>query len=368
MWVDVNISDLFDEDMLGDFVSTDQISGFVTGPASSENDQLAMFDGVTGELLKAGQTITQYLDAFLVTLYNFFPRKISVWADIATTPVVGAGQIFTLAQHTSGGIGGGKLMSFAGSVVDDGGTQKNSATSGFYLKRIDFENITPEHFGAGPSLDISDDGPTRKALIHPLPCRLSRHYHLSSVVSPPDGKVIHGINKQSTGLIATSNFSIPGAASSVLEVVSNCNYSNFTVDANNANGGGSKRLNCCPVGPNVKNFHVSDVDVYNSTGYGHVTFGSESDPQVTGYYENCHGYNCQVPFEQIGALDVTLVKCTAEGVAGRTLELFHPYGGSKNVTYISCRAWGESGAGINILTTNGHPVGPIRFIDSSMIS
>lgn len=88
------------------------------------------------------------LAAFLVTLYNIFPRKINTWADIATTSVVGAGQLFTLAQHTSGGLGGGTLMAFAGSVTDDGGLQKNSSTPGFYLKRIFNGPVTPAMYGA----------------------------------------------------------------------------------------------------------------------------------------------------------------------------------------------------------------------------
>lgn len=89
------------------------------------------------------------IEAFLVGIYNIFPRKVATWADIANTPVVGAGQLFTLTQHTSGGIGGGTLMAFAGSVTDDGGTQKNSETAGFYLKRIDYELPTIEMFGGG---------------------------------------------------------------------------------------------------------------------------------------------------------------------------------------------------------------------------
>jgi hypothetical protein len=276
-----------------------------------------------------------------------------------------ADRLYELKEYNDGtGVGGGQLVGALSGVVDDGTIFAGAGGTRFI--RINYSQVSPEIFGSGLTSSPSDDTPTRAALLHALPCELSRVYQVTSAVVPPAGKVIRGLNKQLTGLIAASGFSIPGLASSVLEVVSDCRYENFRVDANNQNGGGGKRLNCCPVGPAAKNFHVSGVDVYNATGYGHVTFGSESDPEVTGYYENCHGYNCQVPFEQIGALDVTLVKCTAEGVAGRTLEIFHPYAGSKSVTYSSCRGWGVAGAGVNILTTNGHPVGPIRFINSSI--
>jgi hypothetical protein len=120
----------------------------VTGPASAAEDQVALYSGITGKLIKAGDTISNYLSVFLVTLYSIFPRKIDTWAAIGSTSVVGAGQIFTLAQHTSSGLGGGALIAKAGGpVTDDGGTRKNSATGGFYLERVGYANLTPEMFG-----------------------------------------------------------------------------------------------------------------------------------------------------------------------------------------------------------------------------
>lgn len=71
---------------------------------------------------------------------------IDTWADIATTPAV-VGQVFTLKQHTSGNVGGGTLIAVSGSVTDDGGTQKNCATTGIYLKRTNFDVLTLEMFG-----------------------------------------------------------------------------------------------------------------------------------------------------------------------------------------------------------------------------
>lgn len=119
----------------------------VTGPASATDSVVALFNGITGKLIKAGTSMADYLDAFLVTLYNIFPRKVNTWADIATTSVIGAGQLFNLSQHTSSGLGGGPLMAFSGSVADDGIIQKN-ALGGFYLKRIQYQGIVPEMAGA----------------------------------------------------------------------------------------------------------------------------------------------------------------------------------------------------------------------------
>ncbi len=72
---------------------------------------------------------------------------ITTWESIAAVAPTAEGQLFTLAQHTSGGIGGGTLMAFVGSVTDDGGTQKN-ALGGFYLKRINYELVMVDFFGA----------------------------------------------------------------------------------------------------------------------------------------------------------------------------------------------------------------------------
>ena len=68
-------------------------------------------------------------------------KTISTWADIAATTPSVAGQIFNLKQHTSGGLGGGMLMAFSGSVTDDGGLQKN-CLGGFYLKRVGYEQVS----------------------------------------------------------------------------------------------------------------------------------------------------------------------------------------------------------------------------------
>jgi len=72
---------------------------------------------------------------------------IDTWAAIATVTPNAAGQLFTLKQHTSGGLGGGALMAFAGSVADDGGSKKN-CLGGFYLKRVHYDTLTAFDFGA----------------------------------------------------------------------------------------------------------------------------------------------------------------------------------------------------------------------------
>lgn len=72
---------------------------------------------------------------------------INTWSAISGVTVNSAGQLFQLRQHTSGGLGGGTLMSFSGSVADDNVTQKN-ALGGFYLKRVNYPFLTFAMAGA----------------------------------------------------------------------------------------------------------------------------------------------------------------------------------------------------------------------------
>ncbi len=80
-------------------------------------------------------------------------KNIDSWASIATVLPTAAGQLFSLAQHTSPGIGGGTLMSFAGTATDNGGTQKD-ALGGYYLKRINYDKLKPEMFGYAKIVDM----------------------------------------------------------------------------------------------------------------------------------------------------------------------------------------------------------------------
>ena len=180
-------------------------SGFVLGAASSTNNALALFDGTTGTQLKTGAVLST-IGGNLVSATSIaqvsYPRvdaanavtmatpttlktdlnlpsntavsisniegdiatiegdivdinadlattvqTVETWAAISTITPNAAGQLFTLKQHTSGGMGGGTLMAFIGSVTDDGGTQKN-CLGGFYLKRINYTFLTPQMFGS----------------------------------------------------------------------------------------------------------------------------------------------------------------------------------------------------------------------------
>lgn len=226
--------------------------------------------------------------------------------------------------------------------------------------------VTPEQYFAGNVNDPNADWLSAcvAALAAGRRVLLSRMYGLSATLNIPANAVVTGLSRETTGFVKVG--ANVGTNSLIALDAKNITLSNFKVDCADAGSSPSNRLNAVAIGQSAKGFSISKVDVYDATGYGHVTFGSESNPQVEGVYTDCYAENCQVLFEQIGALNVTLYSCNGLAVAGRTLDIFHPYAGSKRVTYVDCHGRGVSGSGVNIAVTNGFPIGPITFINSSI--
>lgn len=196
---------------------------------------------------------------------------------------------------------------------------------------------------------------------------LQQVYALSDGITFDDDQIVVGLSRETTGFCAIPPFGTLSTRSLTDIGGKNVQLYNFKSDCTDfGDASAGIRYNALSTSSNATGFSVKSVDVYNATGYGHVTFGDENDPQVTGYYEDCKAYNCQVLFEQIGALEVDLYSCKGFATAGRTIESFHPYAGSKKVTYTNCSVTGDGGAGINIVTTLGNDVGPIKFINCSV--
>ena len=104
----------------------------------------------------SGDEITEFtsIDLRLDYLESNSVQTVETWESISTVTPNAAGQLFSLAQHTSGGIGGGTLMALVGSVTDDGGTQKN-CLGGYYLKRTNTATgVDLYMFGLQPAGDI----------------------------------------------------------------------------------------------------------------------------------------------------------------------------------------------------------------------
>jgi len=136
----------------------------VSGPVSSLTDEIALYNGTTGKLLKRGPTLSD----FIITLYNLFPRRVNTYADLLNTPTVGAGQVVQTKGHTVAGIGTLSYISKSGSITNNGGTRCNTATPGFYWDAILDGYYTPEMFGAIGD-EVNDDSATWKNLIAAAP-------------------------------------------------------------------------------------------------------------------------------------------------------------------------------------------------------
>lgn len=293
----------------------------------------------------------------------------SYWRWDGTRPkVVSAG-----SAPTPTGVGGWIVLSDfalrgdlagAGSAVLVGGATAASVALATDIANGNF--VTPEQFFTGSLVDVNADwlSACQSAVNTGKTVLLRRSYGLSSALILGAGAKMVGISRTTSGFhkVGTNTgtntvLALEGAGQ---------NLSCFKVDGKNAGSAPDNRLHLVSVSDDCTNFSISQVDCYNATGYGHVTFGSESNPLVTGSYVDCYAENCQVPFEQIGALNVSLYKCVALGVSGRTLSLFHPYAGSKRVTYTDCHGYGEAGAGIEAVVTNGYALGPFTFENSTI--
>lgn len=135
-------------------ISTDQQSALdlkVSGPSSALDSVIAIFSGTTGKIIKAGDTISNYLSAFLITLYNIFPRTLATFLTLSSTTAI-LGQIVNTVCHTSGTIGGGQFLAVPSSgLTPDGGTISVSATVGIYWQRVcDGNEVDITWFGVVP--------------------------------------------------------------------------------------------------------------------------------------------------------------------------------------------------------------------------
>jgi hypothetical protein len=225
--------------------------------------------------------------------------------------------------------------------------------------------VTPERYFTGDTENTNADWLSAcvAALATGRRVLLSRIYGLSAQLNIPANGKVSGRSRNTTG------FKRVGASAGGAVIAFNGNnvtLSCFRVDAMNIGSAPSNRLNAVSVNSPAKDFNIMQVDVFNATGYGHVTFGTEANADVSGRYYDCRSENCQVLFEQIGAADVTLISCIGVGTEGRTTDMFHPYAGSRRVTYIDCHASGVSSAGISATTTSGFGLGPFTFINSSI--
>lgn len=281
----------------------------VTGPSSAANDAVALFDGITGKLIKIGDSIANYFSAyladFLVTLYNIFPRKVNTWADIGATTVVGVGQILQLAQHTSDGKGSGMLIIKAGSVADDGGLRKNTATANRYAERIDYDSLTLEMFGAiGDGATVDSLAIDKFLAAYPSGARLSLTPGASYLINKTHVFLrplnILGAAKENTSILidsAGTYLSAPFKCGLLFVHITTVvptyaagdarrsHLQGFTVKPKTTSPASMRGImTTCPI-------YVDDVDVFSMSNDGFAVIAGNSSG-ILGNANGCHLRNC----------------------------------------------------------------------------
>lgn len=242
----------------------------------------------------SGNEITELvsLDSRVDALELSAPPIIASWSSISGITPTAAGQIFTLSQHTSGGLGGGTLISVAGSVADDGGTQKN-ALGGFYLKRINYIYATPEMFGAIGN-NVVDDHVAVQAAVDTKLCAFTNNtvYFIGTtgITCNKNNSIIIGNNAQLRYTGSADAFA--GIAASNVYPQS-CAFSDFSVNCpNSVTTGFNVRFSFS----NFTNIYVL-IQGSNSTAWRLTTdFVFGTGP----YYNNF--YNCCV----VGKVGITV--------------------------------------------------------------
>jgi Ca2+-binding RTX toxin-like protein len=191
---------------------------------------------------------------------------------------------------------------------------------------------------------------------------------LHSPIFIPSGKTLDGAGRDLTILRAADGFDrvAPGEGDGVVNSeigAVGITLTDFSIDADKLTPDGTRMVGCFM--KNATDFTIARVDVYNATAYGHFARGDTVNyaPYASGTYDDCGVYNCQIAFEQMACDGITLTDCVAgDGDGDLVGTYFHPLTGSKNITYINCRATGFANVGFE-LTGNVRPLENIRIID-----
>lgn len=217
-----------------------------------------------GDALTTAQQNDDWLDLNKAGIIN-------TWVDIASTPAL-VGQTFILKQHTSGNLGGGTLVAVSGSVTDDGGTQKNSATSNVYLKRINYEFLASDMFGLNASIsnmqNFLDAAEGKFAQLSP------GTYTLSSKCTVKANTTLFcrgATVKMANGFTTTSSFFVADDGATIYDLTIDGNYANNT----------SHNVALCEIG------NFSKYERCNFTKIPYIGLSPLSDG------DTCYVYNCK---------------------------------------------------------------------------
>lgn len=219
---------------------------------------------------------------------------------------------------------------------------------------------------------VTDDAPAINAALADPDVREVRlgggTFAVGSQISIPSNKILSGAGRDATIIRRipipapeTSTHSIINAANGTTNVI----VRDLTADGNRSGQGMDAQSRCHGVVIGSINFLIERVYVENTTGY--AFYNAAPDPggefQVSGIVRDCACWNFNVGFEATGdtAPGITYYDCHAhteprdEGdlVSHGTDACFHYYGGASNLTLIRCTADGIRSIAFNAFSNTG---------------
>lgn len=334
----------------GDFLT--DLENRVIGPGSSANDQVALFDGIAGTLIKAGLTMDQYLDSRTIE---------NVAALSSFSPIVGKN--YYLKEYNAGtGVGGGEVVGKAG-VITPNNVTTFACTTGTYVERINYSEIDITFAGFYPGqsspitaqvqscVDATQSNGTVKVVTIPAGDWLSDTIYLKR------GVTLKGAGKGVTNLYQSVIPVTQGMVradkendASNTKVIGISFYGNGKIPSNPA-------LLKAVFFQEVKNFECRDCSAHNFSSYGfwaHTPATSAiEDMCENGLFIDCETSNVEHAFETKRAKNIRWVRCVAHGNAEYSQSAFHPWERSENIRYEQCEAYGDfNESAINTIGSN----------------
>jgi hypothetical protein len=273
---------------------------------------------------------------------------------------------FAQGQGSAGeGVGSEFDLARAGSVVESGpvvqsGPVVESGSIG-EAGAVIIEAGSASHMAAAINAALADPAVTKVILG-------AGTFILEAPITVPSGKTLEGAGRDLTLLQVAPDFhrSSFGEEDGVVNSVrgsEDITLSGFSIDAGHIRPEGL-RLHGCFM-KDTANFSITEVDVYNSTGYAHFAAGSQGTPGIytSGSYEDCETFSSSIHFEQMFCDGITLTDCHASDGDGVIRGIYyHPVLGSKNISYIDCTAYG-TGVGVEMTADYILPLENISFIN-----
>ena len=184
----------------------------------------------------------------------------------------------------------------------------------------------------------------------------------SYTILKPSGKGLRGINRE-VSWVKLNAVTLGTQANAIQTICCEDDehgfFEDFSLDCQRSGAGGTNNDRVSGVTIRAKSAdgrgtRVRRVNVYNATGYGHYESADATRKLIDIRRDDCQAYNCQVPHETSGDVDVISVDpyCHTDSAnvwdGGSYINceaMFHQYGPAK-VRLVRPRGYGHAGAGI----------------------